>query len=125
MAPKKKKTQLKSVNRGFATTSIPKKQAPEPEPAAVADEAQIDQGTGTDDPGVNGRELNGRKDKLGGKDVVEAGAGAGDEFDPEHVEEQALRTLAGKIRQFCDKEISKLSKVGENSGGGAEETLIS
>jgi ATP-dependent RNA helicase DHX29 len=41
MAPKKKKTQLKPVARGFATTSVPKKVKSTSKPEqSVADQAQ-------------------------------------------------------------------------------------
>lgn len=48
---KKKKTQLKPIARGFATTSLPKKIIPEdvPEPEPLSDETSADKPSGDGD----------------------------------------------------------------------------
>ncbi|KAI0824200.1 P-loop containing nucleoside triphosphate hydrolase protein [Trametes gibbosa] len=56
MAPKKKKSQLKPIARGFATTSVPKKvvevpKEPEPAPASGTPERTNNQTNGLDDAG--------------------------------------------------------------------------
>lgn len=88
--------------RGFATTSIPKKAAPEP-----AEDPSPATASGEIPASANGLS----------SDIVHA-SGNGDgrkpdenQFDPEAVEEQALQTLVDKIRPQADKEIARTIKV--------------
>jgi ATP-dependent RNA helicase DHX29 len=93
---KKKKTQLKPVVRGFATTSVPKKVVLE-ETAEVdgkASSAEEEKSTVEDGPKVDGV-------------VTQA---ANDEFDPEKVEEQSLQNLVDK-QDKIEKEILRSVKV--------------
>ena len=96
MAPKKKKTQLKPVARGFATTSVPKKvvetprepQTPEPEDNASTslDAQQVD-------PTVSGHAA-----KAAGPSILSA-------------TDQALQDLIDKYQDKVEKEIARTVKV--------------
>ncbi|KAF5377628.1 hypothetical protein D9615_005290 [Tricholomella constricta] len=95
---KKKKTQLKPVARGFATTSVPKKvthvEVPEAENRAndmPGDEVKVD--------------------PPEGKNVAAVPAPQNDEFDPDKVEEQSLQNLVDKLQEKTEKEITRTIKV--------------
>ncbi|ESK98316.1 atp dependent rna [Moniliophthora roreri MCA 2997] len=97
---KKKKSQLKPVPRGFATTSVPKKVAPaeEEEPQAAVEISQILQSE------VGGVE----------KEAVPLNAERApveDEFDPEKAEEQSLQNLVDKLQEKTEKEITRTIKA--------------
>ncbi|KAJ7727845.1 P-loop containing nucleoside triphosphate hydrolase protein [Mycena maculata] len=87
---KKKKTQLKPVARGFATTSVPKKVVLEEtvEADTPAGSTEEEKSTIEDGPSVNGV----------------APQAANDEFDPDKVEEQSLQNLVDK-QDKIEKEI--------------------
>jgi ATP-dependent RNA helicase DHX29 len=96
MAPKKKKQALAKVNRGFATTSIPKKVvdvAPEPAVEPAKDET-------APSPQLTGE--NGKNEKNG--DVKE-------EWEAENSEEAALQQLVDKVKPAAEKEITRTLKV--------------
>ncbi len=90
---KKKKTQVKTVVRGFATTSVPKKVEKVVEPEEVADspstqELPLEQPESLDPV------------KKGGAEEEPT-----DEFDPEKVEEQSLQNLVDKLQEKTEREI--------------------
>ncbi|KAI0335964.1 P-loop containing nucleoside triphosphate hydrolase protein [Cubamyces sp. BRFM 1775] len=107
MAPKKKKTQLKPVARGFATTSVPKKvvEAPkEPEPAAPAtdtlDASEVQKGTdGSGQP---------------------SGAATGPALSEE---DQALQNLIEKFQDKVEKEVVRTVKAIEQDRRFSETLL--
>ncbi|KAH9857918.1 P-loop containing nucleoside triphosphate hydrolase protein [Lenzites betulinus] len=95
MAPKKKKTQLKPVARGFATTSVPKKvvevpKEPEPVPTNDAPDASKDHAS---DPDASGQAPNG------------GDAPALSE------EDQVLQTFIEKFQDKVEKEIVRTVKA--------------
>ncbi|KAG6820381.1 hypothetical protein H0H93_001352 [Arthromyces matolae] len=96
---KKKKTQLKPVARGFATTSVPKKlvssEAPETDNNA-------DQTTELPIVSVSGEPL---------PTTSAAPSITNDDFDPEKVEEQSLQNLVDKLQEKTEKEITRAVKV--------------
>jgi hypothetical protein len=94
MAPKKKKQALAKVNRGFATTSIPKKVEVVPETVDEPAKVEVPPSPATNENG------NGEKDGDG-KDGWEA----------ENEEEAALQQLAEKVKPAAEKEISRTLKV--------------
>ncbi len=90
---KKKKTQVKTVVRGVATTSVPKKVEKVVEPEEVADspstqELPLEQPESLD------------LVKKGGAEEEPT-----DEFDPEKVEEQSLQNLVDKLQEKTEREI--------------------
>ncbi|KAJ3839808.1 P-loop containing nucleoside triphosphate hydrolase protein [Lentinula raphanica] len=95
---KKKKTQLKPVARGFATTSVPKK---------VVELETEDTPSSPSSLVV----------KIGEETSVENTNGASkqqtinDDFDPEKVEEQSLQNLVDKYQEKTEKEISRNIKA--------------
>ncbi|EJT99916.1 P-loop containing nucleoside triphosphate hydrolase protein [Dacryopinax primogenitus] len=93
---KKKKSALKPVARGFATTSVLKKvvpiEEPESEPDALADVA--DKSTSSAIGGVNGVTV---------VPVVE-------EFDPAKAEEQSLQNLVDKLQEKTEREVMRALK---------------
>lgn len=96
---KKKKSQLKPVARGFATTSIAKK-------VVLAEE----------EPGgelvVDGLEEKIPKEKN--EETTSSHSPAqveADEFDPEKVEMQSLQNLVDKLQERVEKEVSRTLKV--------------
>lgn len=95
---KKKKTQLKPVARGFATTSQPKKVVPPPEePEAIPEANVVDtEPAATDSAGAT--------TPVVPQDPV-------DEFDPEKVEEQSLQNLVDKLQEKTEKDIVRTVKV--------------
>lgn len=93
---KKKKTQLKPVARGFATTSVPKKvtEPVQEEIPTTLDEVQEDVP----------------------QDPSSATAGAGpsqssEEFNIDNHEEQSLQLLVDKYQEKIEKEVSRTIKV--------------
>ncbi|KAG6911865.1 hypothetical protein DXG01_000112 [Tephrocybe rancida] len=96
---KKKKTQLKPVARGFATTSVPKKIIP-----VEVVEAESNADTNLEEPTI--------------PDTGELPAGlpsgpsnVDDEFDPEKVEEQSLQNLVDKFQEKTEKEVTRAVKA--------------
>ncbi|KAJ7446519.1 P-loop containing nucleoside triphosphate hydrolase protein [Mycena galericulata] len=89
---KKKKTQLKPVARGFATTSVPKK-------VVIEETVEVDAHAGNAE-----EEKSVIEDGLSVEGVVTQAAY--DEFDPEKVEEQSLQNLVDK-QDKIEKEISR------------------
>ncbi|EIN14170.1 P-loop containing nucleoside triphosphate hydrolase protein [Punctularia strigosozonata HHB-11173 SS5] len=93
---KKKKTALKPVARGFATTSVPKKvvqeQAPEAEESSA--EPTLESGVST----------HGTASAAVKPDVV-------DGLDPVKAEEQSLQNLVDKFQEKTEKEIVRTVKV--------------
>ncbi|KAJ7631081.1 P-loop containing nucleoside triphosphate hydrolase protein [Roridomyces roridus] len=95
---KKKKTQLKPVARGFATTSVPKKVVPEDTVAEA------------DTPAGTTEEEKSTTDDGPAADSVATQA-TSDEFDPEKVEEQSLQNLVDSKQDKIEKEIARTIKV--------------
>jgi ATP-dependent RNA helicase DHX29 len=107
---KKKKTQLKPVARGFATTSQPKKPVPEEENVIQESgalstteylAATMDNGDASRGKAVSGN-------VSGAAEVI-----AVDEFDPEKAEEQSLQNLVDRIQDRTEKEIARAVKLVE------------
>jgi ATP-dependent RNA helicase DHX29 len=97
---KKKKTSLKPVARGFATTSQPKKVVPEPvseEPAPAAGDAAQDQ---NDKP-------NGEAKSLEGGQI---GEGV-DWEDDSKLEEGIYQGYVERLQEKGDREVAKILKV--------------
>jgi len=91
---KKKKTQLKSVARGFATVSVPKKVAPtEPE----------EEGTILN-PTTHGIEANEEK-RLGQDNFVGQNAVSTKDLDLVKVGDQFLQALVDRLQEKTEKEI--------------------
>lgn len=95
---KKKKTQLRPVARGFATTSVPKKVI---QPQLTLDE-QLPQ---TEDDAHNEDTLLAANGIRGGDTNVRELSIDG--FDPEKVEEQSLQNLIDKLQEKTEKEITR------------------
>ncbi|KAH9946814.1 P-loop containing nucleoside triphosphate hydrolase protein [Amylocystis lapponica] len=93
---KKKKTQLKPVARGFATTSLPKKVVQPVE----EDESSI--------PDVVESAITQEPEKLPSADAVEV---AHDEFDPDRQEEQSLQSLIDRFQDKTEKEVVRTLKA--------------
>lgn len=92
--PKKKKTQLKPVDRGFATTSVPKKVLPEPILDTCPPTSSSNQSAPENQP----------------TDTVKGAATAttavpNEEFDPDLVDEQSIQNLIDKFQEKTEKEI--------------------
>lgn len=91
--PKKKRTQLKPVARGFATTSVPKKVLPDPivdtSPATSSSIQSV-----PEDP----------TDTVKGVDTTMTTA-SNEEFDPDLVDEQSIQNLIDKFQEKTEKEI--------------------
>ncbi|KAI0051742.1 P-loop containing nucleoside triphosphate hydrolase protein [Auriscalpium vulgare] len=101
--PKKKKTQLKPVARGFATQSVPKKVSvieKEPEELPEIAEAQVEATAPVTD--------------SGGVSSQAQQTAENDDFDPEKVEEQSLQNLVDKLQDKTEKEIARSLKNLEN-----------
>lgn len=94
MPPKKKKTQLKPVARGFATTSVPKKVVPPPEPVEVPVESPLTSKDPAEGSGTSG------KSNVNGSALGEL-----DE------ERQASQILVDKFQEKTEKEISRMVKI--------------
>ncbi|KAF9270347.1 P-loop containing nucleoside triphosphate hydrolase protein [Marasmius fiardii PR-910] len=100
---KKKKTQLKPVARGFATTSVPKKVVPTEEdeasqPVAI-EEDHIRQGKDRKDPG----------DEV--PSAVVSPSPLTNVSDPGKEEEQSLQNLVDKLQEKIEKEITRTLKA--------------
>lgn len=106
MAPKKsggggggqKKKKVIS-NRGFATTSVPRKATLEELELKEAEEKIVEVVEGEE----NGKELV--------KEGVNQVSKESEEWDSEVVEKHELQALADKIRPTCDKEATRMGKV--------------
>lgn len=115
MPPKKsqpKKKKAAGPQRGFATTSVPKKVI---ETEAAAPEEAVAQEVTTGDVGVNGGGVEGGGEGKGLNGVV-GGEQAeavrdGEGWDEAGIEEHQLQALADKIRPGSDKEIARIAKV--------------
>jgi len=94
MPPKKKKTQLKSIARGFATTSQPKKIIKEDavEPESTISLLQTDLETHTD--------------QVSNTDPSAAASSS----EADLVEEQSLQGLVDRLQDKTEKEISRFFK---------------
>jgi ATP-dependent RNA helicase DHX29 len=90
--PKKKKTQLKPVARGFATTSVPKKVLPEPILDTCPTTSRSNQSAPEDQP----------TDTVKGQG---ASTTSNEEFDPKMVDEQSIQNLIDKFQEKTEKEI--------------------
>ena len=96
---KKKKSQLKPVARGFATTSVAKKATPE-----VQDEAVEDSATG------NSAEAN----EPSGSNSAGAQSGQADTVVPTlSDEEKSWQSFVDKYQDRVEKEITRTVKVSE------------
>ncbi|KAF9229432.1 P-loop containing nucleoside triphosphate hydrolase protein [Gyrodon lividus] len=100
---KKKKTQLKPVARGFATTSIPKKvvQVEEAEPPA-------------NEPPTSAGSMGETMPSGEVSSIIQAPAQdtpPQDEFDAEAAEEQSLQNMIEKFQEKIEKEISRAIKA--------------
>ncbi|KAJ7597184.1 P-loop containing nucleoside triphosphate hydrolase protein [Mycena floridula] len=94
MAKTKKKTQLKPVVRGFATTSVPKKVIPEDEPVSVDAVPEISS-------------FNSEEERP-----QDSGSGAQpDIVDPDRLLEQDLQDLVDKLQERTEKEIVRTVKA--------------
>ncbi|KAK0465179.1 P-loop containing nucleoside triphosphate hydrolase protein [Desarmillaria tabescens] len=98
---KKKKTQVKPVARGFATTSVPKKVE-----KVVESEEVVDSLPATELPPEQPEAQ--EVVKKGGSEKVPV-----DEFDPEKVEEQSLQNLVDRLQEKTEKDIVRTVKAVE------------
>ncbi|EAU92844.2 pre-mRNA-splicing factor ATP-dependent RNA helicase prp22 [Coprinopsis cinerea okayama7 len=98
MPPKKKKTQLKPVARGFATTSVPKKAVPTA--TTVEEPAPTIEGKSNDIPNATG-------------DGVEKPTSLPGPFspDPVDVQHQASQAIMEKHQEKLEKEITRTIKL--------------
>ncbi|RPD63094.1 P-loop containing nucleoside triphosphate hydrolase protein [Lentinus tigrinus ALCF2SS1-6] len=106
MAPKKKKSQLKPVARGFATTSVPKKVVETPKEPETPEPNDV--------PGVSGEQLN--------------AAVPGQEGKPPDVPalsdvDQALQSLVDKFQDKVEKEVVRTVKAIEQERRFSESFL--
>ncbi|KAI9057120.1 P-loop containing nucleoside triphosphate hydrolase protein [Trametes sanguinea] len=107
MAPKKKKTQLKPVARGFATTSVPKKvvevpKEPEAPPASDVPDASVEQSKDS--------EASSQAANAAGAQVLSA-------------EDQSLQNLIDKYQDKVEKEIVRTVKAIEQDRRFSETLL--
>ncbi|CBQ67989.1 probable DNA/RNA helicase (DEAD/H box family II) [Sporisorium reilianum SRZ2] len=114
---KKRPTLKGTVQRGYATTSTPKKvQDPPPAAAAAAakkpaaSSAKTTSAAAIDYEKINDESL---ADNLSASKSISAdGKGsAADHFDPEKEEEQALQNLVDKLQDRVEKEVSRQHKA--------------
>jgi ATP-dependent RNA helicase DHX29 len=91
--PKKKRTQLKPVARGFATTSVPKKVLPDPILDTCPTTSSSIQSTPEDQP----------TDTVKGPTTTTVASN--EEFDPDLVDEQSIQNLIDKFQEKTEKEI--------------------
>jgi ATP-dependent RNA helicase DHX29 len=104
---KKKKSQLKPVARGFATTSVPKKPtAADEEPAALSNDGPNDTTQALN--GVSTGEVIGTES---GVNVASPEAFSRFESEAEKAEEQSLQNLLDKYQEKTEKEITRTIKV--------------
>jgi ATP-dependent RNA helicase DHX29 len=110
---KKKKTQLKPIARGFATTSLPKKIVPgqDEEPSPAADAAAPAQE-------ADGAVLLGAPPSSDAPSDAKPVAAQADEFDPEKAEEQSLQNLVDRLQERTEKDVKRTVKVRVSSIGG-------
>lgn len=96
---KKKKTQLKPVARGFATTSVPKKIAAEGDPELPEND-------------VGGSNEDALQSEAGPStsNAVPVQVSV-DEFDPDQVEEQSLQNLVDRLQSSTEKDVVRAVKV--------------
>jgi len=92
--PKKKKTQLKPVHRGFAVTSIPKKAPPEPPPSEH-------------DSDANGGSASSEVPHTAQTNE----AAEGDALGLQSAEERSLQELVDRLQERTEKEIVRTIKV--------------
>lgn len=92
--PKKKKTQLKPVARGFATTSVPKKVLQDPVLDTCPTPSSSVQSSKEDQP----------TDTVKGSGAT---ATSNEEFEPDLVEEQSIQNLIDKLQEKTEKEIAR------------------
>ena len=90
--PKKKKTQLKPVARGFAVTSVPKKTAQEniDEPRTISNDEAVDQQAQQKDHTSITPDLSDSKEQ-----------------ESEKAEKQALQNLVDSLQERTEKEIAR------------------
>lgn len=93
--PKKKKTQLKPVARGFATTSVPKKVLPEPILDISPATSSSNQCALEDQPA----------ETVKGQGTTTSSSVSHDDFDPDMVDEQSIQNLIDKFQEKTEKEI--------------------
>ena len=96
MGTKKKKTQLKPVARGFATTSVPKKVVSAVD-AAVED--------GSSQPNPNGSDAQGKEARPDTAKVEDVPGSNGNDIDP------LLQNLVDKYQDRTEKDIVRTIKV--------------
>ena len=95
--PKKKRTQLKPVARGFATTSVPKKVLPDP---------IVDTGSATSSSIESAPENPADTVKGLGTATITT---SNEEFDPDLVDEQSIQNLIDRFQERTEKEIIRYS----------------
>lgn len=100
---KKKKTQLKSVARGFSTVSVPKKN--------VAAEPKEETEEGPTPIVISQGASKKEEDKQGLNNSVGQNTVATEEPDPEKVEEQSLQALVDRLQEKTEREIVRTIKV--------------
>ena len=97
--PKKKRTQLKPVARGFATTSVPKK-VPDPiVDTSPATSSSIQ--SAPEDP----------TDTVKGLGTTTITTASNEEFDPDLVDEQSIQNLIDKFQEKTEKEIVRYHPI--------------
>lgn len=103
---KKKKTQLKPIARGFATTSQPKKVVPVQEDEAPSTPEQ---------PSAVLKETEETSASTPEHDVPEVAPATAvpesKDFDPEKAEEQSLQNIVDKLQEKVEKDIRRSVKV--------------
>ena len=97
--PKKKRTQLKPVARGFATTSVPKKVLPDPIVDTNPATSSSIQST-PEDP----------TDTVKGLGTTTTITASNEEFDPDLVDEQSIQNLIDKFQEKTEKEIVRYTQ---------------
>jgi hypothetical protein len=114
---KKKKTALKPVARGFATTSQAKKVVPEPSPeeTATSEDDAVQQETQDGVAGVDGA------DKATG---VNQAAEAVDWEDDAKLEEGVYQGYVERLQDKGDREVAKILKVSPCNGMGSLSVFI-
>src|ERR1700675_1951863 len=95
---KKKKTQLKPVVRGFATTSVPKKVI------QAEEEAETSSVTGS-------AEEEAPKAENERKNENDVSIPQSEEFDMDKVEEQSLQNLVDRLQERTERDVSRTVKV--------------
>ena len=95
---KKKKTQLKPVARGFATTSLPKKIIPTPE--VLSDKIMPDLLKSSPDTAIASEYGSASPDNVASK-----------EANHNPIEEQYLQDLVDKLQEKTEKEILRYSLI--------------